>query len=291
MGAVRHRARRATLAFAGVLLLASEGSALAQIVSSEFFSDPVSEGWTLVQQYCNPKVWVQDGWYHQSLDFDGCGGPPGGGQDSYTRQIGEFEGLDRWFMEFSVLTTAPSSELPGQAPAPVTTANSFGIVYGATVSSDLIKLFRDTDLPILFIPVEQGVPHTVRLELVNEAVSTFSWFIDGSLVSAGLAEGPFPVQGPRIAWRGRAWYLPTENAWSYIRYGRTPEPHSGDMDSSGHLDLVDFYFFQECLTAEHHGPGQPVWPGCRWADMDADGSLDMHDFGAFQRAFTGGDNE
>ena len=57
----------------------------AQVFSSEFFSDPVSEGWDLSVQYCQPDVWNDEGWYHQVLDLDACPPGPGGAGDETTR--------------------------------------------------------------------------------------------------------------------------------------------------------------------------------------------------------------
>ena len=84
------------------MLGAATAPGLADVFSSEFFSDPVSEGWDLVQQYCEPEVWIEDGWYHQQLDLDACPPGPGGGQDTYVRWITDFNGEPRFFLEFCV---------------------------------------------------------------------------------------------------------------------------------------------------------------------------------------------
>jgi hypothetical protein len=62
-----------------------------------------------------------------------------------------------------------------------------------------------------------------------------------------------------------------------------PATGSGDFDSSGAVNLRDFYFFEECLR--NGGSGTNAAPSCTWADMDADGDADLLDFAEFQVAF------
>ena len=54
-----------------LLLGAAAVPVVAEVFSSEFFSDPVSEGWDLIQQNC-AETRVDDGWYYQRLDSDAC---------------------------------------------------------------------------------------------------------------------------------------------------------------------------------------------------------------------------
>ncbi len=255
-----------------------------QVYSSEFLSDPVSEGWQLFQQYCGPATWNANGRYHQRLGFPSCN-PPDGGTDSYTRWITDYNGVSRFFFEFRVFTNGDRSEIPGGAPTALTTGNYFGISYHVTLARDQVKLLRDVDLPILFIDLEQGVPHTIRLELDNRPPETYRWYVDGTLIDEGLAEGAYPSEDARLTWRGKAWYLPCENAWDYIRYGVTPQDASGDFDSDDDVDERDFYFLLNYLS----GPNADAGPGGRFADFDGDTDIDLADFAAFQRAFTGGE--
>jgi hypothetical protein len=120
--------------------------------------------------------------------------------------------------------------------------------------------------------------------LNNVGTPTFKWFLDGQLIDEGLAEGVFPSDNATITWRGKAWYLPAENAWDYIRYGVIPVDASGDFDSDGHIDLRDWRYFVECVERTGITPGDP---GCQWADLDFDTDVDMRDFGGFQRVFGG----
>jgi hypothetical protein len=238
----------------------------------------------MLQQYCDPETWSDGGWYRQILDFEACPPPPEGGQDSYVRAIDVFNGVSAWFLEFRLETTGDRSDIPGGAPTVVATGNAYGMLYHATVAKDQIKLLRDVELPIAFLDL-QPIPHVIRLELYNDPPATYHWYIDGKLVDEGFAEGPFPSMDSRISWRGKAWYLPTENAWDYFRYGEIPIQGSGDFDSNAVLDLFDFYFLTECL--ENGGPETTCGPGCKFGDMDEDGDVDMLDFMHFQTAFTG----
>jgi hypothetical protein len=263
------------------------------VVASEFDSDPVAEGWRLEQQWCDPIVWTVSGVHHQQLSGDACPGVEIGAQDAYRWFLQSFNGHPTWFFEYRVSTTGARSEIPGGAPTVVAAGNAFGVGYNATVSRDQVKFFRDTDVPVLFFDLEAGVPHTIRLELDNTTPPTYQWFVDGALLDEGIADGPFPARDASIVWVGRSWWLPTLNAWYYIRFGDIPADSSGDFDSNADIDLRDFYFFHECLANErigmNGGPGKDAGPGCRWANMEGDGAdVDLADFAAFQNIFDGG---
>jgi hypothetical protein len=269
-----------------LLLTLAAAPAHAQVFSSEFFSDPVSEGWELAAQVCNPALWTQGGWYHQQLDLGGCEPPGGGGADVYRRSLEPFNGTTPFFAEFRVETDGDRSEIPGGAPALLAIGCSCPVIYHITVSRDLVQFFRAADLPVWFIEIEPGVPHTFRIELYPDR---YGFYIDGYVIDEGIPEGPFPAYDSRISWRGRSWYLPCHNAWDYLRYGRTPVDGSGDFDSDGALTQHDFYFFHECLNnvrpGINGGPGNDAGPGCRFADFNADADTDLADFADFQNAF------
>jgi len=280
--------RRSLIRLRGTWLLLGlvAAPALAQVFSSEFFSNPVSEGWELVLQYCYPQTWNEDGWYHQVLNLEACPPGPGGGRDSYRRSLQSLNGAAPFFTEFRVQTDGDRSEIPGGAPTVLAMSNNAGVIYHITVSRDLVKFARDVDLPIWFIEIEPGVPHTYRIELYQDR---YAFYIDAYLLDDGVVEGPFPAYESLITWRGRSWYLPCHNAWDYIRYGVTPQDGSGDYDSDGAVTHDDFYFFHECLTNDrpgiNGGPDQDAGPGCRFADFDSDGDTDLRDLADFQNAF------
>jgi len=280
------RSSRIHLAATCLLIGAVAESAPPQVFSSEFFSDPVSEGWQLVLQYCSPETWNDQGWYHQQLDFDPCPPGPGGGRDVYRRSLKPFNGAAQFFTEFLVKTNGNRSEIPYGAPIVLVLGNNAGVAYHITVASDLVQLFRDADLPIWFIEIEPGVPHTYRIELHPDR---YAFYIDAYLIDEGIPEGPYPAHDSRITWQGRSWYLPCENAWDYIRYGVIPADGSGDYDSDGAVTLDDFYYFHECLTNDRHGihggPDNDAGPGCRFADFDSDGDVDLLDLAEIQERF------
>ncbi len=270
-----------------LLLGAATAPGLADVFSSEFFSDPVSEGWDLLQLVCS-DTWVDDGWYYQRFDHDVCSQGSSRGQDAYVRWITDFNGQPRFFLQFRVQTDGDTSEIPRGAPTVVSMFNSAGVLYHVTVARDLVKFLRDVDLPIWFIEIDPGVPHEYRIELSPDL---YAFYIDADLIDEGVPEGPYPAHDARITWLGRSWYLPCENAWDYIRYGVIPEDASGDYDSDAQVTLDDFYFFHECLTNRrpgiNGGPGSDAGPGCRFADFDFDTDVDLLDIAEFQVNFTG----
>jgi hypothetical protein len=257
----------------------------ADVYTSEFDASPVEEGWDFLQEYCDPETSVLDGWYVQQLDRVACPDTPEGDQDVYTRSIEEHNGTARWFLEFRVDTDGDEAGIPFGAPAGVAMANSFGVGYNVTVSSGVIKFFRNVDLPILFITVDRAVPHTVRIELRNGKTDTFRWFLDGVVIAEGEARGPFPAFNSRLTWQGLSWLLPNVTRWDYFRYGTIPD-NDGDFDSNGMLDARDLFYFCECQLDPDNGPGREVGPSCAFADIDGDGDVDFHDFALFQLAYT-----
>ena len=268
---------------AGCLVVAATAlPARAQVFSSEFLSEPVSEGWTLVQQYGSRQTWNDHGWYHQALHVDSRSGA----RDVYRRSLESFNGEATFFTEFRLQADGDRSEIPFGAPTVLVLGNDAGVLYHITVSRDLVQFFRDAHLPIWLLEIEAGIPHTSRIELYPDR---YAFYIDGYLIDEGVPEGPFPAFDPRITWQGQSWYLPCENAWDYIRYGRIPEDASGDYDSDGAVRLDDFYFFHECLTnvrpGINGGPDNDAGPGCRFADFNADADTDLADFADFQNAF------
>jgi hypothetical protein len=155
------------------LLLGAAAAAHGQVFSSDFFSDPVSEGWNLVLQYCDPQTWNDQGWYHQALDRDAC--PAGsGGREVYRRSLQPFNGTTSFFAELRLQTDGDRSEIPYGAPTVLVLGNSFGVIYHMTVAEDLVKFIGHFDLPGRFIGIEPGVPHTYRIDLYRIATPSTS---------------------------------------------------------------------------------------------------------------------
>ncbi len=278
----RHRIIHAPVC---LLLALAAAPAYAQVASWEGTSLPEADGWDR-SAFCTPDRWIEGTWFRQALVAGECGPPPGGDRDSYRRSLEAFNGTTQFFVEFRLETDGDRSEIPGGAPALVAMGNVFGVNYHVTVSQDLVQFLRDADLPIWFIEIEPGIPHTYRIELYPDR---YAFYIDAYLIDVGVSEGRFPAHDSVITWRGKSWYLPCENAWDYIRYGVIPVDGSGDYDSDGALTEDDFYFFHECLTnvrpGINGGPANDAGPGCRFADFDSDGDTDLWDFAAFQNAF------
>ncbi len=90
----------ATLLITAVVIeLALVSSVFADVVSYEASTFPDEDGWTLLQNYCEPELWVEAGWFHQHVEM--CpGDPPPGGQSSvYRRSLADFIGEDQFFID------------------------------------------------------------------------------------------------------------------------------------------------------------------------------------------------
>jgi hypothetical protein len=265
--------------------MASAGPVLAEVMTSEFFSDPTTEGWELVAEQGDVTSWVADGVFYQDFP-NNCPPEPVCDSQALTRSMQVYNGRADWFYEYRCSATGDHTEIPAGAPTVLSAFNAAGNLYHATLAADQVKLSGDADLPILFLDVPEGTPHTIRLELFNDPPpATFHWYVDSVLVLEGLADSPFPDFDSRIGFMGRTWKQPTLNAWYYIRAGDLPSEASGDFDSDGEVDDFDWLYFSECF--DRGASGEPAFPSCAWADFDADGQIDLRDFAAFQNAFTG----
>lgn len=260
-----------------VVFSVSARNALAAIFVYEAQSMPDVSGWQTVQNYCNPLLSIQNGWFCEIMDV--CPGvpPPGGQQATYRRDIAEMAEAEAFFVEWRVQTTADKSELNWGGGAALSAASHGDVNYAFKIAADRAELNRDNLLPLAIADIDAGVPHTYRLELVG-AVS-YVWYIDGQVVDSGSPEGNYPSAEPFIVWRANVAFLPSTTQWDYIRYGTIPADGSGDFDSSGAVDANDVYFFLDCLL----GPDS-TGPGCRWADMNHDGATNAADIQQFVAA-------
>ncbi len=263
-----------SIRWAAVIVLWGVPFVFADVFSYECDSFPDQAGWEIAQIYCDPEQWVDEGWFFQHVELCPGDPAPGGQRASYTRSLAEHIGVGEFFIEWSIECDADRSEIPWGGGGLLSAWSNGGVNYHFVIASDQIRFLRDNQLPISYIDIEPGVPHTYRLELYGD--EAYIWYIDSQIVDAGLPEGAFPSFNPHMNFRNKAGWLPNTTKWDYIRYGTIPQPASGDFDSSGIVDLEDLYFFNDCLL----GPDADG-PGCRWADMNGDRLVDGADIGLF----------
>ncbi len=268
-----------------VIVLVLGLQVFADVVSSECDLPPTEEGWLVQDSFCDPQEWVAEGSFFQYMELCDGTDPPTGQQSFFFRSLTDFVSTAEFFLEFRMETTGDRSEIPFGAPAGVALGSDGPTRYNFVIAKDLVRFWRDNQLPIPFFDIEPGVPHTYRVELYGDVL--YSLYIDGEIVDQGLPEGPYPSSNPRLNFGARSHFGDNLGEWEYFRWGDLPIPGSGDFDSEGDVDLRDFFYFHEC--ASNSGPGVDAGPGCRWADMDGDTDVDLIDFALFQRAFTGSD--
>ena len=266
-----------------VLVLAVR--ACGAVYSYECNSFPDDAGWYVGQNWCDTQEWVEAGRFYQHVEF--CPGydPPQGQQSSYRHSLDEFVGSDAFFVEWRMQTDGHRSEIPFGAPALLSAWSAGSVLYHFVIAADQIRFLRDNLLPIVWADVAPGVEHVYRLETYADDLYLF--YIDGSVIDAGVPEDPYPSAGPGVIFRAKAQFVESTTIWYYIRWGDIPADASADFDSDDDGDLFDFYFFHECLSGG--APGDDAGPGCRFADMDSDTDVDLHDFALFQNAFRGGE--
>ncbi len=263
-----------SIRWAAVLVLGGGPFVFADVFSYEANSFPDEAGWDIIQIWCDPEQWVEDGWFFQHVELCPGDPPPGGQKGSYRRSLAEYIGTEQWFVEWVVETDTDRSEIPWGGGPRLSAWSNGAVNYAFSMAGDQAKLNRDNTLPIIYVDIEPGVPHTYRLELYGD--QAYVWYIDSEIVDAGVPEGAFPSFNPHMNFRNKAAWLPNTCKWDYIRYGVIPQPASGDFDSDGDADSDDLYFFQDCLL----GPDADG-PGCLWADMNGDRQVDGADIPLF----------
>lgn len=272
-----------------VILLLGWGRACGSVFSYECDSFPVDGSWEVLQNWCDPMEWVDQGHFYQQTDF--CDGydPPEGQQSSYTRSLDEFIGSQAFFMEWRVRTDGDRSEILYSAPAAFSVWSIGGVNYRFSIAADQVLFVRDNLLPIVWFDVTPALAHTYRLEMYGGA--WYSLYVDGTVLDSGMPEGPYPSNSPAVNFRAKAQFVESTTVWDYVRWGDIPADGSGDFDSDGDRDLFDFYFVHECLTNRrpgiNGGPDEDAGPGCRFADFDDDTDVDLRDVADFQNTFTG----
>ncbi len=270
------------------LCLAFPASVLAEVVVFEGNALPETLGWERAgsadaDRWLDPASGgdLEGDWFCHYCDLGVWAPGPIGETDFYRMSVAPFAGADPWFIEWRVATDAPPVILDTQGtPVAVSAYGNGNALYHFTITDGRIRVVRDTGLPVIYMDIAQGVPHTYRVELRGE--QSYAWYLDGELIDSGTPYGMYPLDDSKVIWGARYHHYPTTTCWDYLRYGDMPADASGDFDSSGTIDGQDFYFFAEYFSGE----GVDAGPGARWADFDADTDVDCADWEAFQLAWT-----
>ena len=279
----RVRSAAALLTTTAVVFLLHAFPLFADIFSYECDVLPADGGWTLLQAWCGPEEWVEDGQLFQHVEL--CEGFPSGQQFDYQRLMGVFLASGSFFVEWTMETEGDSSEIPFVAPAALVVFDGNALIYHFTIADDLIRLIRQLPQnPILFFEIQPGLTHIYRLELFGDNLDeVYVVYIDGEVVDSGLPEGPLfnPPYDAQVLFRTKAKFAPSTAIWDYIRWGNIPSEGSGDFNGDDLVNFDDLPFFIECLSGS-----QGSWSGCAWADMDFDGDTDCDDWHLFVEAWT-----
>jgi len=269
----------------GVFFTTVAVRASAQVVVYECDTFPEIDSSWVRSPFCDPARWVADGLLHQHVEA--C--PTGGEQkDTYTRNIGEFEGGAAMFFEWSNRSDGSPDQIIATCPSSMVFSNltPSAVAYHYTIADSQVRFMRDDLTEIVFFDIAPGVMHTYRLEYFDDGAGQRSdiFYIDGQVVHSGAPGGPFPISNAVVQWRAKYNQTPSTTKWDYLRYGILPQAASGDFDSNGQVDDLDLYYFEECLG--HSGPSVRAGPGCRWADFNADTDVDCNDWQSFRDAWT-----
>jgi len=268
-------------------LLIGESRSHSEVVTFECATLPENVGWerTAFQPI---ERFIVAGWFVHYVDYLNE-------TDTYRRPLAVFAGVSTFFVEWRAESDAPASILDfSGTPAVVSAGGRSGVNYHFTFTDSKVRIWRTNFLPIIYLDILPGVPHTYRLEVCGPPScleDQYAWYIDGILGDSGQARGPYPTESSVLLWATRRQMFDSTTSWDYVRHGVIAQPGSGDFDSSETIDLFDFYFFHECLTNErigiNGGPDNDSGPGCRFADFDADADVDLLDFATFQNLFDG----
>lgn len=213
-------------AFTVLFFLLPTTKVLAGIVSYDADVFPDQIGWARGTSLLFADRTILDGWLVQTAERVPYDEFMIEQDDIYRRPIDEFVGMYAFFVEWRMETDGPRTGFGNVSPAAVVAGGNFGISYHFTIANDQIRMIRDNLLPILFVDIEPGVPHTYRLELYGSDL--YQFYIDGELIDSGVPEGAYPTLDSRIVFGARA-ATPegiSTVRWDYIRYGSIPEPAS-----------------------------------------------------------------
>jgi hypothetical protein len=264
-------------------------TAVAGVVSYECNQRPDDgPGWRVLQNWCDPALWIENGWFYQHVEL--CAGhpPPGGQQASYSRDLNAFSGVPGFFLEWVVESDAPRTEIPWGGGAALAIGNDNSISYVFYIAADQVKLNRDDTLPtIIFVDLQPDVAHVFRLELFGPDL--YIWYIDGQIVDSGVPEGPFPGgTNPVITWRAKASWVANTTRWDYIRFGTIPPGEPGDLNCDGAVNVFDIDPFIVALSDPDAYAQQ--FPACSrdTADLDGDGHVDFFDIDPFVNCVVAG---
>lgn len=199
------------------------------VVSFEGDIFPEADGWSRETSLYFSNRSIEQGWLVQQAEIVPQN-PPNldlSEDDFYRRSIAEFTGAEGFFLEWRVVTDGPRYGFPNVAPASIVAYGFRNVGYHFTIADDQVRLIRDNLLPLVYVDIESGVPHTYRLELYG--AESYSFLIDGQVVDSGVPEGAYPTADSAIVFGGRAVHSVelTTVRWDYIRYGVIPEPATG----------------------------------------------------------------
>ena len=176
---------------------------------------PEDVGWERISNL-DPERSVQEGWLVQVFQAPGE-------QDFYRRSLTDIAGSETFFVEWQVETTAPSSLLElSQTPVVVSAFGSTSSTYHTTITDSRVQLYRDTGIPLVYVDIDAGVPHTYRVELHGTA--SYAWYIDGELVDSGVPEGPYPTESSFVIWGAEHDDPGHTTRWDFVRYGTIDAP-------------------------------------------------------------------
>jgi hypothetical protein len=201
---------------------------LGQVVTYDgsHFPEEGEDGWTRLDSVYQADRWIDNGWLVQSAEIAVIGPPEEGERDFYRRELADQAGSGDWYLEWVMWTDGPQA-FASVSPAVIAAGGTSGVLYQLTVAEDRIRLLRDATLPLVFADIEPGLAHTYRLELHGSESYAFS--IDGTVIDAGIPEGPYPTSDSRITFGASAAIEGSATRWDYIRFGVIPEPSSGLM--------------------------------------------------------------
>ena len=191
------------------LVLAFVVAVQGDIISYECTSFPEDEGWERDATLFPADRWLDGGRFFQYAEVVDPGPPEEAEQDSYRRSLAEFVGAGTLFVEWHMETDGPQEGIEAVAPAALAAGGRMGIHYHFTIADDQVRFLRDPSVPIVWVDIEAGVPHTYRLELYG--LELYVWCIDGEVVDSGVPEGPYPTSDSFIVFGAKAAGRPTKS--------------------------------------------------------------------------------
>jgi len=224
---MEHRDRlRVHQVAAAIAVSALATAGFSQMVSYECDSFPAEEGWERIIRSHPPDRWLDGGrlfFLCEVFAPESCVGE----DEFYRWSLADWDGVQRFKLEWSAVTDGPRSEILDVAPVSCVASGQRGVLFHTTLANDQVR-FLDSVLDPHWLDIQPGV-HVFSLDVYGEY--WYEWSIDGEVRVAKRPEKQWPTADSVIQWGARAACFDSVSAFDYVRFGVPDDEPVIDCDA------------------------------------------------------------